>query len=179
MAFTFKKVLIPEFEIGKSLYDEEGAKIVPQLMETAAAKNVKIILPVDYVTGDAFSEDAKVGSATDKTGIPKECLGLDCGPESAKLFKEAILDAKTILWNGPPGVFEMEKFSHCTKATLEAAAQSVKNGNTVIVGGGDTATAAVKFGVDDKLSHVSTGGGASIELIEGKPLPGVNALSTK
>lgn len=178
MAFTFKKVL-NNLKIGNSLFDEAGSKTVNAIMEKAKKNNVKIVLPVDYVTGDKFAADAKVGHATDSDGIPDGWMGLDCGDESIKLFKETIGEAKTILWNGPPGVFEMESFAKATKETLNAAVDAAQSGNIVIIGGGDTATVAAKFGVEDKLSHVSTGGGASLELLEGKDLPGVSALSSK
>lgn len=178
MAFTFKKVL-NNVPIGTSLFDEAGAKTVPQLVEKAKAKGVKLVLPVDYITADKFDKDANTGTATDETGIPDGWMGLDCGPKSIELYKEAIAEAKTILWNGPAGVFEFEKFATGTKATLDAAVEACKNGKIVIIGGGDTATVAAKYGVEDQLSHVSTGGGASLELLEGKELPGVTALSSK
>ncbi|EQL01055.1 hypothetical protein G6O67_003478 [Ophiocordyceps sinensis] len=178
MAFTFKKV-IDNMAIGASLYDEAGSKTVPKLMEKAKSKNVKVVLPVDFITADKFDKDAKTGSATDPDGIPDGWMGLDCGEKSIKLYKEAIDEAKTILWNGPAGVFEFEKFAHGTKATLDAAVEGCQKGKIVIIGGGDTATVAAKYGVEDKLSHVSTGGGASLELLEGKELPGVVALSSK
>ncbi len=178
MAFTFKKVL-DNMAIGNSLYDEAGAKTVKQLMEKAAAKNVKVVLPNDFVTADKFDKDAKVGYATDKDGIPDGWMGLDAGEKSIALFKEAIADSKTILWNGPAGVFEFENFAKGTKATLDAVVDGCKGGKIVIIGGGDTATVAAKYKVEDQLSHVSTGGGASLELLEGKELPGVTALSSK
>jgi phosphoglycerate kinase len=178
MAFTFKKT-IDNMAIGTSLFDEAGAQTVPKLMEKAKANNVKVVLPVDYVTADKFDKDANTGSATDKEGIPEGWMGLDCGPESAKLFKEAIDESQTILWNGPAGVFEFEKFATGTKKTLDAAVAAAEAGKIVIIGGGDTATVAAKYGVEDKLSHVSTGGGASLELLEGKALPGVVALSER
>ncbi|KAM5454683.1 phosphoglycerate kinase [Microsporum audouinii] len=178
MAFTFKKVL-NNLKIGNSLFDEEGSKLVQGIMEKAKAKNIKIVLPVDYVTGDKFSAEAKVGYATDAEGIPDGWMGLDCGKESVKLFKDVIGDAKTILWNGPPGVFEFDSFAQATKDTLDAAVDAAQKGSIVIIGGGDTATVAAKFKAEDKLSHVSTGGGASLELLEGKELPGVAALSSK
>ena len=178
MAFTFKKTL-DGVSIGNSLFDEAGSKTVGDLVEKAKKNNVKLVLPVDYITGDKFDKDAKTGSATDKEGIPDGWMGLDCGPESIKLFKQTIDDAKTILWNGPPGVFEMDKFAHGTKAMLDEAVGADQAGKIVIIRGGDTATVAAKYGVEDKLSHVSTGGGASLELLEGKELPGVTALSSK
>lgn len=180
MAFTFKKTL-EGINIGNSLFDEEGSKTVKALTEKAESKGVKLILPVDYVTADKFDKDANVGTATDEQGIPDGWLGLDVGEKSTKLFTDAILDpkTKTILWNGPPGVFEIDKFANATKKTMDAAVQAVKQGKTVIIGGGDTATVAAKYGVEKDLSHVSTGGGASLELLEGKELPGVAALSNK
>ncbi|CAH0057073.1 unnamed protein product [Clonostachys solani] len=179
MAFTFKKVL-NDVAIGASLFDEAGAKTVESLVKKAKDKNVKIVLPVDYITADKFDKDANTGKATDAEGIPDGWMGLDCGEESIKLYKEAISEAKTILWNGPAGVFEFDKFATGTKATLDAVVDGVqKDGKIVIIGGGDTATVAAKYGVEDKLSHVSTGGGASLELLEGKELPGITALSSK
>jgi phosphoglycerate kinase len=178
MAFTFKKTL-EGVKIGSSLFDEEGAKVVGQLMDKAKKNNVKVTLPVDYVIADKFGADANVGAATDSEGIPDGWLGLDVGPESVKLYEAAIAEAKTILWNGPAGVFEIEKFASGTKATLDAFTAAVANGSIGIIGGGDTATVAAKYGAEAKCSHVSTGGGASLELLEGKELPGVTALSTK
>ncbi len=178
MAYTFKKELAG-MAIGKSLYDAAGAKIVGNLMKKADERGVKIHLPVDFQTGDDFSNDANVGYATDADGIPDDVEGMDCGPESRKLFADAVARAKTIVWNGPVGVFEFDKFAEGTKALAVAVVEATKAGATTIIGGGDTATAAAKFGADDKVSHVSTGGGASLELMEGKDLPGVSALSDK
>lgn len=178
MAFTFKKTL-ENVKIGQSLFDEAGSKTVKDLVEKAKKNNVKLVLPVDYITADKFDKNAEVGYATDEEGIPDSWMGLDCGEKSIKLYNEAIEDAKTILWNGPPGVFEFEKFANGTKKTMDAAVEAASKGKIVIIGGGDTATVAAKYGVEDKLSHVSTGGGASLELLEGKDLPGVSALSSK
>ncbi|KAG0332685.1 phosphoglycerate kinase [Podila horticola] len=178
MAFTFKKTL-ENVKIGSSLFDKDGAQIVQKLVDTAKEKNVKLYLPVDYITADSFSATAKTGYATDETGIPDGWLGLDCGPESNKIFSKVILDAKTILWNGPAGVFEYDAFAKGTKAAMDAVVEATEKGAISIVGGGDTATAVAKWGQEDKISHVSTGGGASLELLEGKNLPGVAALSVK
>ncbi|KAK5455027.1 phosphoglycerate kinase [Exophiala xenobiotica] len=178
MAFTFKKTL-EGVKIGNSLFDQSGSEKCAELVEKAKKNNVKIILPTDYITADKFDKDAQTGTATDSEGIPDGWMGLDCGEESIKLYKQAIDDAQTILWNGPPGVFEFEKFANGTKKTMDAAVSAAQNGKIVIIGGGDTATVAAKYGVEDKLSHVSTGGGASLELLEGKELPGVSALSSK
>ena len=178
MAYTFKKVL-SNMPIGNSLYDAEGAKIVAELMDKASARRVKIHLPVDFVTADQFSPDANTGAADDTVGIPEGLEGLDCGPKSRQLFVDAILRAKTIIWNGPAGVFEFDKFAEGTMAMAEAVAKATESGAITVVGGGDTATAAKKFGVADKVTHCSTGGGASLELLEGKTLPGVAALDEK
>jgi phosphoglycerate kinase len=175
MAYTFKKVLAG-MEIGGSLFDPEGAKIVADLAAKAKERNVNLIFPVDYVCGDAFSAEANTKAADDASGIPAGWEGLDAGPKSIALYREAILRAKTIIWNGPPGVFEFDKFSGASKAMAEAVAEATAKGATTVVGGGDTATAAKKFGVADKVSHCSTGGGASLEFLEGKELPGVAAL---
>ena len=178
MAFTFKKTL-DNVKIGNSLFDEAGSKKCADLIKKAKDNNVKIVFPVDYITADKFDKDAKTGYATDEQGIEDGWMGLDCGDRSIKLYKETIDEAKTILWNGPPGVFEMDAFAKGTKATMDAAVDAAQSGKIVIIGGGDTATVAAKYGVEDKLSHVSTGGGASLELLEGKELPGVSALSSK
>lgn len=178
MAFTFKKTL-ENVKIGNSLFDEAGSKTVGDLVAKAKKNNVEIVLPVDYITADKFDKDATTGTATDEEGIPDGWMGLDCGPKSIELFKSTISKAKTILWNGPPGVFEFDAFAKGTEATLDAAVDAAQNGKIVIIGGGDTATVAAKYKVEDKLSHVSTGGGASLELLEGKELPGVTALSSK
>jgi phosphoglycerate kinase len=126
------------------------------------------VFPVDYVTADKFDKDAQVGEATDESGIPAEWMGLDAGPKSRELFAQTVAEAKTILWNGPAGVFEFPNFAGGSAALLDAAIKAVENGATVIVGGGDTATVVANAGKEDKLSHVSTGGGASLELLEGK-----------
>ncbi|KAI9019296.1 3-phosphoglycerate kinase [Phycomyces nitens] len=178
MSFTFKKTL-DDVKIGNSLFDESGAGLVHDLVQKAKAKNVKLVFPVDYITADKFSPDAETGYATDSDGIPDGWMGLDCGKESNAIFREEILKAKTILWNGPSGVFEFEKFASGTKSALDAVVEATKNGAVTVVGGGDTATAALNWGAGDKISHISTGGGASLELLEGKELPGVAALSTK
>ena len=178
MTFTFKKVL-EGMEIGESLFDPEGAKIVGELMDKAKEKGVKIHLPVDFVCGDKFEANAQTRAVEDKEGIPKGWIGLDVGPKSRKLFADVIGRAKTIIWNGPPGVFEFDRFAEGTKDMAEAIAAATSAGAVSVVGGGDTATAAKKFKVVDKVSHASTGGGASLELLEGKTLPGVANLNDK
>lgn len=178
MAYTFKKVL-DGMEIGDSLYDPEGAKIVEELIAKAKEKGVKIHLPVDFVCADKFAPDAQTQPADDKAGVPAGWMGLDCGPKSQALFNEVIARAKTIIWNGPAGVFEFDLFAEGTKAMAEAIAAATAAGAVSVVGGGDTATAAKKFKVVDKVTHASTGGGASLELLEGKTLPGVANLNDK
>jgi phosphoglycerate kinase len=178
MAFTFKKVL-DNVAIGNSLYDEAGAAIVKDIMEKAKKNNVAIYLPCDYYIADKFDKDAEKECVDDATGIKDGWMGLDIGPKSSATFEKVILSAKTIVWNGPPGVFEFDKFADGTKAMLDAVVAATKQGAMSIVGGGDTATVAKKFGAEDKISHISTGGGASLELLEGKELPGVVALSDK
>jgi len=178
MAFTFKKTL-EGVKIGNSLFDKEGAKKVEGLLQKAKSRNIKVVLPVDYVIGDKFDKDAKVDSATDEEGIPEGWLGMDVGPKSRELFAGTVAEARTILWNGPPGVFEFSAFASGSEHLLNATIKAAKEGAVVIVGGGDTATVVAKYGAEDKLSHVSTGGGASLELLEGKTLPGVAELSEK
>ncbi len=177
MAYTFHKVLRGT-PIGTSLYDVEGAKIVEELVTKAAARNVELIFPIDFVCSDAFSPDANTMPADLATGIPDGWGGLDAGPKSIELYREAILSSKTIIWNGPAGVFEFDKFAGATKAMAAAIAEATANGAITVVGGGDTATAAKKFNVSDKVTHCSTGGGASLEFLEGKVLPGVAFLES-
>ncbi|MBN3303414.1 PGK1 kinase, partial [Amia calva] len=176
MAFTFLKVL-NNMEIGNSLYDDEGAKIVKDLMAKAEKNGVKINLPVDFITAEKFDENATTGKAVVANGIPAGWMGLDCGPESSKLFADAVGRAKQIVWNGPVGVFEWDKFANGTKNLMDCVVQATSKGCITIIGGGDTATCCAKWDTEDKVSHVSTGGGASLELLEGKVLPGVDALS--
>lgn len=176
MAYTFLKVT-KGMKIGNSLFDEEGSKIVNDLMEKAKKNNVQIHLPVDFVTADKFAEDAAVGAADVETGIPDGWMGLDVGPKSQAIFAEPIKRAKIIVWNGPAGVFEFDSFCKGTKALMDNVVEATTRGAITIIGGGDTATCAAKWKTEDKVSHVSTGGGASLELLEGKVLPGVDALS--
>ncbi|KAI8585981.1 phosphoglycerate kinase [Geranomyces variabilis] len=178
MAFTFLKTL-ENVKIGASLFDDEGAKIVGKLVEKAKAKNVNLLLPTDFVTADKFSADANTGYATKQEGVPDKWMGLDHGKNTIEEFHKVVANAKTVLWNGPAGVFEFDKFAKGTTGLLEACAEATKKGAITIVGGGDTATAVANAKREDDFSHVSTGGGASLELLEGKELPGVTALSEK
>jgi phosphoglycerate kinase len=178
MAYTFLKVT-KGMEIGTSLYDEEGAKIVPQIVEKAKQKGVQLFVSEDFVCADKFAPDAATKPASVETGIPAEWMGLDIGPKTVEKFGTAIKAAKTIVWNGPQGVFEFPAFAEGSHAVLELVAAATKAGTVTIVGGGDTASLVEKSGKSDQFSHVSTGGGASLELLEGKELPGVAALSAK
>jgi phosphoglycerate kinase len=171
-------------EIGASLFDADGANLVPEILTKAKAKDVIIHLPVDYVCGQkpaTFppSDEAVAKATDDASGIPSGWMGFDVGPKSNALFSEVIGRSSTIIWNGPPGVFESKPFATGTKVMADAVAAATARGAITVVGGGDTATAAKKFGVVDKVTHASTGGGASLELLEGKTLPGVAALSEK
>jgi len=176
MAFTFLKVL-NNMEIGNSLFDADGAGIISRIMEKAEANGVKIHFPVDFITADKFDKDANTGEATVESGISEGWMGLDIGPKSVLIFEEVIERANQILWNGPAGVFEMDKFEAGTVGLMNAVVAATERGACTIIGGGDTATCCKKYNTEDKVSHVSTGGGASLELLEGKELPGVSALS--
>lgn len=176
MCYTFKKV-VDGMSIGKSLYDEEGAKIVVDIVNRAKEKGVTLHFPVDFVCAPEFSPDAPDSVCTAADGISDDLMGLDAGPETQAAMKEVVMRAKTIVWNGPVGVFEFAKFETGTKTLMEDVVSATREGCTSIIGGGDTATAAMKYDAETKVSHVSTGGGASLELLEGKELPGVANLS--
>jgi len=176
MAFTFLKMLHGT-EIGKSLYDEEGAKIVQEIMDKAKEKGVEIVLPCDFVCSSEFGEGGDVKEATKEEGVPDGYMGLDCGPKSIELNAAAVAASKTIVWNGPMGVFEMGKFEAGTKSLMDAVVAATAGGAVSVIGGGDTATACKVYKTVDKVTHCSTGGGASLELMEGKLLPGVAALT--
>lgn len=173
MAYTFLKA--KGYEIGNSLLDEERIDFCKEIMETAEQKGVKLLLPTDIVAAKEFAADAenKVVSADQ---IPADWEGLDIGPKTTKLFSEAIADAGTVVWNGPMGVFEFPAFSKGTTGVAQAMA---KSSGVTVIGGGDSAAAVEQIGVADQMTHVSTGGGASLEFLEGKVLPGVAALNDK
>ena len=177
MAFTFNKVL-NDTAIGASLYDEDGAELVPDILAKAAKNGVRIHLPTDFVCGDKFAEDAQVVTRTEEQGIDDGWLGLDIGPQTIAANAEVIARSKTVFWNGPQGVFEMQPFAGGSLAMLDNIIAATSAGATSVAGGGDTVALLKKVkGSAEKLSHVSTGGGASLELVEGKQLPGVVALS--
>lgn len=173
MLFTFLKA--QGREIGKSLLEADRLEFVAQLMETAREKGVDLVLPVDVVAAKEFSADAE-GKVVSVDDIPADSMGLDIGPKSVDLFTEKLLGAKTIIWNGPMGVFEIEQFSHGTVGIANAVASS---GAFSVVGGGDSVSAVNKAGVADKISHISTGGGASLQFLSGEKLPGIEILTDK
>ncbi|MBY5952364.1 phosphoglycerate kinase [Algoriphagus sp. NF] len=173
MSYTFAKA--QGGTIGDSLLEADKLDFVLELMEKAKAKGVNLILPLDTVISKAFANDAEQGLAN-KGEIPDGWMGLDIGPKTRELFAETVLKSKTILWNGPMGVFEMESFDKGTKAIAEAVVEATQQGAFSLIGGGDSAAAVNKFGFGDQVSFVSTGGGALLEYMEGKVLPGVAAL---
>ena len=170
MAFTFLKA--QGLEIGKSLCETEKLDFAAKMLEEAKALGVKILLPVDAVVAPEFKADAPAKTVK-SDAIPQDEMGLDIGPETAELFTNEILAAKTVLWNGPMGVFEMPAFAKGTEAVAKALAGATEKGALTVVGGGDSAAAIALFKMEDKVSHVSTGGGASLEFFEGKSLPGI------
>jgi phosphoglycerate kinase len=174
MSYTFAKA--QGGTIGTSLLEADKLDFVLELMEKAKAKEVNLILPVDTVIADDFSNTANQG-LVNKGEIPDNWMGLDIGPKTRELFGKVILESKTILWNGPMGVFEMESFNKGTKAIAEYVAEATRNGAFSLIGGGDSAAAVNKFGYTEQVSYVSTGGGALLEHMEGKVLPGVAALA--
>lgn len=173
MAFTFLKA--KGYEVGKSMVDETNLELTKELMAKAADKGVNFELPIDVIAASAFAADAET-KTVGIDSIPADMMGLDIGPETAAIYRKYVLDAGTVVWNGPMGVFEMEPFAGGTRAVAQAMADSKA---TTIVGGGDSAAAIEQMGFADKVSHVSTGGGASLEFLEGKQLPGVVALNDK
>lgn len=173
LAYTFIKAR--GYEIGKSLVDNEKIDLALSFIEKAKAKGVNFLMPVDVVVSDDFSADANT-KIVGIEEIPADWEGIDIGPKTRELYADVIKNSKLIVWNGPMGVFEIEPFSHGTRAVAEACAET--SGYTVI-GGGDSAAAAEKFNLADKMDHISTGGGASLEFMEGKALPGVVALNDK
>jgi len=176
MSYTFAKA--QGGEIGDSLLEADKMDLALQLLDKAKKNGVKLILPVDTVTSKDFANDAEQDTA--KSGqIPEGWMGLDIGPDTRQLFAEVIKSSKTILWNGPMGVFEMSSFEAGTKAVAEAVVEATKSGAFSLIGGGDSAAAVNKFGYGDDVSYVSTGGGALLEYMEGKVLPGVKALEPK
>ena len=173
MAYTFLKA--QGFSIGTSLLEADKVDYAKEMMDKAEAKGVKLLLPVDNVVGDKFAADATT-VVTEDQNIPEGHMGLDIGPKTAELYANAVKEAKTVIWNGPMGVFEFENFAKGTIAVAKAMADSDA---TTVIGGGDSAAAVNILGFGDKMTHISTGGGASLEFLEGKALPGIEALNNK
>ena len=173
MMFTFLKA--KGLNIGTSLLEEEKVELAKELMKKAEEKGVKLLLPIDTIVAKEFKNDTEFKTVKVEE-IPEDMMGLDIGLETSKLFGNVIKEAKTILWNGPMGVFEMDNFAKGTESVAEAMAESE---GITIIGGGDSAAAVEKTGLSEKMSHISTGGGASLELFEGKILPGIDAINDK
>ncbi len=174
MAYTFDAA--KGNKIGNSLFEADKVELAKELMAEAGDK---LVLPIDSIAADAFSNDAKTEVVDAEAGIPDGYMGLDIGPKSVKLLQDTLSDAKTVVWNGPMGVFEMSNFAKGTLAIGEELVKVTENGGTTIVGGGDSTAAVQQLGVADKLTHISTGGGASLEYLEGKELPGIASISEK
>jgi phosphoglycerate kinase len=174
MIFTFYKAR--GLSVGKSLVEEDKLELAKELEAKAKAKGVELLLPTDVVLADNFAPDAN-SQVADVTAIPDGWMGLDIGPDAVKVFQAALADCQTVIWNGPMGVFEFEKFATGTNAIATTLAELSGKGCCTIIGGGDSVAAVEKAGLADKMSHISTGGGASLELLEGKVLPGVAALN--
>jgi len=173
MIFTFYKAR--GLNVGKSLVEEDKLELAKSLEAKAKEKGVTFLLPTDIVSADKFAPDANATTVS-IDNIPADGMGLDIGPDSVKVFQEALADCKTVIWNGPMGVFEFDKFAVGTEAIARTLADISKTGTTTIIGGGDSVAAVEKVGLADQMSHISTGGGASLELLEGKVLPGIAAL---
>ena len=173
MSYTFFKA--KGYEIGSSILDENGIELAKEIMDKANKLNKDLVLPVDIVVADKFENEANT-KTVDAENIPSDMMGLDIGPKSIELFNKKIAEAKTVVWNGPVGGFEMENFAKGTRAVADALAES---DCISIIGGGDSAAAIKKFGLEDKMTHISTGGGASLEFLEGKELPGIAVIEDK
>lgn len=174
MAYTFAKA--QGYAIGNSLCEEDKLDLAKEMLEKAKAKGIRFLLPIDTVCGDKFDADCAMQTVAAEAGIPDGWMGLDIGPNTIDLFCGAIKGAGTVVWNGPMGVFEFERFA---KGTLEVATAVADSGAVSIIGGGDSAAAVTKLGFGDKMTHISTGGGASLEFLEGLELPGIAALNDK
>ncbi|RXI40974.1 phosphoglycerate kinase [Clostridium tetani] len=173
MSYTFQKT--QGYTIGSSLLEEDKIDYAKEMIEKAKEKGVRLLLPVDNIVAEKFAEDAEA-IITEDQNIKEGYMGLDIGPKTSKLYAEAVQRAKTVVWNGPMGVFEFEKFA---KGTIEVAKAMAESEATTIIGGGDSAAAVNQLGFGDKMTHISTGGGASLEFLEGKELPGIAALNDK
>ena len=173
MTYTFYKA--QGLETGKSIIDEENVELAGKLLEEAELLGVKLMLPLDSVCAKEFSNDSETGIFKAEN-MPSDMMGLDIGPDTVQAYSQVIAEAATIVWNGPLGVFEMDNFAEGTRKIAEALAESKA---VTVIGGGDSAAAVEKFGLADKMTHISTGGGASLEFLEGKVLPGVAVIEDK
>ena len=173
MVFTFYKAR--GLNVGKSLVEEDKLELAKSLEAAAKEKGVELLLPTDVIVADNFAPDANAQTVSVEN-IPDGWMGLDIGPDSVKTFQAALADCKCVIWNGPMGVFEFDKFAAGTEAIAHTLAELTPNGTITIIGGGDSVAAVEKVGVAEQMSHISTGGGASLELLEGKVLPGIAAL---
>lgn len=173
MVYTFLKA--DGYDIGTSIFDEEGYELIAKIKKQAAEKDVKLMLPVDIIAAKEFSNESEYG-IYNVDNIPDDMMGMDIGPKTIELYSAELAKAKTVVWNGPMGVFEMPTFAAGTKAIAECLADLDA---TTIIGGGDSAAAVTSFGLADKMTHISTGGGASLEFLEGKILPGIACLNDK
>lgn len=176
MAYTFLRAI--GVAIGNSLVEEEYIETASELLKKAAAQDVKVVLPVDHIAADHFAPDAKP-IIVDSQALPDTLIGLDIGPKTLALYAETLKDARSVLWNGPVGVFEFDAFAKGTMEVAKLVAEATERGALTVVGGGDSVAAVNKFGLASKISHVSTGGGASLEYLEGKVLPGIACLEQK
>jgi len=176
MAYTFLRA--ENIETGNSMVEENKISTAGEILKQASKKKVTVLLPIDHIIANKVSEDAK-SKEISEVAIPEGWIGVDIGSFSIKRFCSAIKSAKTILWNGPMGIFEIDKFSQGTRAIAEAIAEATKKGSISIVGGGDSVAAVTKMGLQENVSHISTGGGAALEFLEGKELPGISALKDK
>ncbi len=176
MIFTFFKA--QGLKVGKSLVEDDKLDVARAVLDKANSRHVKLLLPTDVVIADKFDKDANAKTVS-VNAIEEDWLGLDIGTETIQTYRQEILNAKTVVWNGPMGVFEIEKFAVGTFEIAKALAEATKNGAITVIGGGDSASAIVKAGLEKAVTHVSTGGGASLEFLEGKILPGIAALNEK
>mmetsp|Transcript_48612 Transcript_48612/g.126114 ORF Transcript_48612/g.126114 Transcript_48612/m.126114 type:complete len:178 (-) Transcript_48612:96-629(-) len=176
MMFTFYKAR--GFEVGSSLVEEDKIELAREIEKKAAEKGVQLLLPIDTVVASEYSATAESKTVA-ANEMPANWMGLDIGPQSIELFSKELAACNTIVWNGPMGVFEFDNFAQGTLSVADALAKAADNGATTIVGGGDSVAAVNKSGLAPKMSHISTGGGASLELLEGKELPGVVCLDKK
>jgi len=176
MSYTFLKTY--GAEIGNSLWEPEKLDLAKEILDLAKEKNVRLLLPLDHIVADKIAPDATVRE-TDDMDIPNGWKGVDIGPMTIERFAPIVYRAKTIFWNGPMGIFEIDKFAQGSLRVAQLVAQATERGATTIAGGGSTVTVVMKANVQNKISHISTGGGAALEFLEGKELPGITAIKNR